>query len=105
MQRWKVYKTKIRDRATLKAIIQEKYLQGRPSSHQSAGADPLLLKCSWRGREAVLGLQLRALKMVYLVPTQYFNAVTNHQFFECFIHFKVCPFFPCGCLEAFLSHF
>ena len=70
--------TKIRGRATLKAIIQGKYSQGRRSSYQSARADPLLLKCSWRGREAVVGL--RALKMVYLVPTQYFNAVTTHQF-------------------------
>ena len=83
IQRWKVY-------------------QGRRSSYQSAGADPLLLKCSWRGREAVV--ELRALKMVFLVPTQYFNTVTTHQFCECFSHFKVCLFFPFCCLEPFFSH-
>ena len=71
--------TKILGRATLKAIIQGKYSQGWRSSYQSAGADPLLLKCSLRGREAVVGL--RAFKI------------------------NVCPFFPCGCLETFLSHF
>ena len=49
-------------------------IQGPQNSFQSAGANPLLLKCSAGGGGT--------LKMVCLVPTQYFvNNVTTHQSF------------------------
>ena len=50
-------------------------IQGPQNSFQSAGANPLLLKCSGGGGGGTL-------KMVCLVPTQCFvNNVTTHQSF------------------------
>ena len=43
--------------------------QGSPSSFQSAGADPPLLKCNWSAEEVV---GLWTLKMVDPLSTQYF---------------------------------
>ena len=45
------------------------------------GGDPSLLKCSWMGGGGVVGLW--TLKMIYLVPTQYFliqSQLINHFF-------------------------